>query len=98
MGRIGYGRVGAGQGWDLAEEATRGGNSLRVLAERLGREYHTLRAYRRVARAFPAGIRISGCSFKHHQAVLIVKDPEERQDWLRWAVEKDKSVSQMVTA
>jgi len=85
--------------WDwgeLVEEVD--GKLLKDYAEQVGQNYGTLRNYRTVVRAFPAARRRAGLSFKHHQGVLAVKEPEERQGWLQWAAENNKSVAAMLAA
>jgi len=85
--------------WDwgeLAEEV--GGEALKGYAEKVGKEYGTLRNHRLVVRAFPSAQRCADLSFDHHLRVLIVKDPAKRQGWLQWAAENNKSVAAMLAA
>ena len=81
---------------ELAEEV--GDGSLKDYAEKVGKEYNTLRIYRIVVRAFPSAHRCADVSFKHHREVLTVKDPAKRQGWLQWAAENNKSVAAMMAA
>ena len=78
--------------WDWGELADEvGDESLKDYAEKVGKEYNTLKNYRTVVRAFPSGMRISELSFYHHHMVITVKDPAKRQGWLQWAAENNKS-------
>ena len=79
--------------WHRAFSFEVGSASLKDYAERIGREYNTLKNYRGVARAFPSGDRSPRLSFIHHLRVMTVKDPDKRQGWLQWAAENNKSVT-----
>ena len=68
MAGLELGRVEDRCQWDwgeLAEEV--GGEALKDYAEKVGKEYDTLRQYRQVVRAFPPDERSSELSFYHHR-------------------------------
>lgn len=70
--------------WDWGDLASGDAQELRLedYAKKVRKNYQTLRSYRRVVRAFPAGVRTP------LHAVMTVP-PAKRQGWLQWASEQN---------
>ncbi|MFZ0737721.1 MAG: hypothetical protein WAM96_11580 [Candidatus Acidiferrales bacterium] len=63
-----------------------------------GLSRNTLIAYIKVGFAFPKGPLDPALSFAHHRAVILIPKREDRAHWLRQAVDKKMSVSDLKKA